>query len=98
MVQKMISLLWQLPRNTAVGLIRFYQHTLSPDHGPLRHLWTYGYCRHEPTCSQYAINQLRRRGFVIGSVLAVYRIFTCNPFAKPSDARLRTAAERQLRL
>lgn len=78
-----------LPRNLIVLMITGYQHTLSPDHGPLKHLYTYGYCRHSPTCSQYAKEQIQNRGLFIGGLLAIKRILSCNPFTKPSDARIR---------
>ncbi|MEK7125505.1 MAG: membrane protein insertion efficiency factor YidD, partial [Patescibacteria group bacterium] len=34
-------------------LIRAYQKTLSPDHGPLRHFLRRGVCIYQPTCSDY---------------------------------------------
>ena len=39
-------------------------------------------CRYRPTCSAYAAEALRRRGFFPGSALAAWRIARCNPFAK----------------
>ncbi len=96
MVQEFFSFLRALPSRIAIGLITAYQRTLSPDHGPLRHLWKYGYCRHEPTCSQYAIDVLKQRGLLIGSLLAIKRILSCNPFARVSDAKLRSLATREL--
>jgi len=86
---------WLLPRHALILGIRLYQLTLSPDHGPLRHLWTYGYCRHSPTCSMYAIDVLRKRGAIVGSLLAAKRVLSCNPWAKPSDERLRELAARR---
>lgn len=76
------------PRNLIIGMVTMYQQTLSPDHGPLRHLYTYGYCRHSPTCSEYAKIVVKKHGAIIGSLLAVKRVITCNPFAKPSEKRL----------
>lgn len=84
--------LWLLPRNTLVGAITLYQRTLSPDHGPLRHLWRYGYCRHEPTCSAFGKRVIAERGAVIGTVLTVGRLFTCHPWRKPSPARIMRAS------
>lgn len=85
-----------LPRNLIVMLITFYQHTLSPDHGPLRHLYTYGYCRHSPTCSQYAKEQIKNRGIGIGGALAMKQILSCNPFMRPSDKRMAEVIDRQM--
>ncbi len=82
------SHIWHLPRNTIVLLLRGYQHTLSPDHGPLRHLFESGYCRHSPTCSQYGIETIAKRGVVIGVPLTAWRVLCCNPWTKPSDARI----------
>lgn len=80
-----------------IGLVTLYQKTLSPDHGPLRHLYTYGYCRHSPTCSEYAKIQLKEKGAVVGSFLAIKRVLSCNPFTKISDAKWREIAKRELR-
>lgn len=77
------------------ALITAYQKTLSPDHGPLKHLYPYGYCRHSPTCSEYAKEQLQKRGAVIGTLLAIKRILSCNPFTKISDEKWREMAERE---
>lgn len=80
--------IWHLPRNTIVLLICGYQHTLSPDHGPMRHLFEHGYCRHSPTCSQYAIETITKKGVVIGIPLATWRVLTCNPWTKPSEKKI----------
>ena len=88
--------LWHLPRNATVSLLRAYQRTLSPDHGPLRHLHPYGYCRHSPTCSQYAIDAVVRRGAMVGSVLAVGRVLTCHPWKKPDERRVAEILERRI--
>ncbi|MDA1209198.1 MAG: membrane protein insertion efficiency factor YidD [bacterium] len=78
-----------------VQTISLYQATLSPDHGPLKSLHTYGYCRHHPTCSQYAKEEISRRGAVIGIMQASKRILSCNPFVKPSKEKLRIIAKIQ---
>jgi uncharacterized protein len=59
-------------RLLAVILIRVYQGTLSPLIGPS--------CRFEPTCSQYAIDAIRRFGVIRGAWLAVKRIGRCHPW------------------
>lgn len=63
--------------------IKIYQKTLSPDHGIFRARWPYGYCRYQPTCSQYAIDALNAHGVIKGSAKAAWRILRCNPFAQP---------------
>lgn len=86
--------IWYLPRNTIVLLLHAYQTTLSPDHGPLRHLYEYGYCRHTPTCSRYAIDAVQRRGALVGSLMTFKRVITCHPWRTPSDEKiLRTLEE-----
>lgn len=37
-------------------------------------------CRFRPTCSQYAMDAIRRFGGWRGSILAVRRILKCHPF------------------
>lgn len=55
-----------------MGLVRAYQWTIGPLHGPT--------CRYYPTCSEYAIEALRRHGALHGGYLAVRRILRCNPW------------------
>ncbi len=56
------------------AIIRAYQILLSPFWG--------SQCRFHPTCSSYAIEALDKHGAIKGSILAIYRIFRCNPWAK----------------
>lgn len=86
-----------LPRKAIIGMIWCYQHTLSPDHGPLKGLWPYGYCRHEPTCSVYAQQVFRDRGVVVGGWLALRRLIRCNPWTPLSEEKLRSLTSSQLR-
>ena len=51
--------------------IRFYQKFISPLTPPS--------CRFTPTCSQYAIEALRKHGPLKGTWLAVRRILRCHP-------------------
>lgn len=55
-----------------VMLVRGYQVAISPLLPPS--------CRYSPTCSQYAIDALRRHGAVKGSWLALRRLARCHPF------------------
>ncbi len=89
MVKQLLRFLWDSPRNLAIGVIHAYQMTLSPDHGPLKGLHPYGFCRHEPTCSQYSKRAMREHGFVIGSLLLVKRLLSCHPWKKPDEAKVR---------
>lgn len=40
----------------------------------------HGYCKHVPTCSQYAYEAIEIYGPLKGSILAFKRIIKCNPF------------------
>lgn len=77
----LIYILFDMPRRTAKATIRFYQRTLSPDHGPLRHLSPYGACKFQPTCSEYSIQAIDEHGLVRGLWLGTGRIMRCHPFA-----------------
>lgn len=55
-----------------IAPIRFYQRFLSP-------LKPYPTCRYLPTCSSYAIEAVQRRGVIVGSLMAVWRLLRCNP-------------------
>lgn len=52
--------------------IRVYQRFISPALPPA--------CRFTPTCSQYAVEALRRHGALKGSWLAMRRIARCHPW------------------
>jgi putative membrane protein insertion efficiency factor len=39
-------------------------------------------CRFVPSCSEYAAEALARHGIFYGSVLALWRLLRCNPFAR----------------
>lgn len=39
-------------------------------------------CRYSPTCSQYAIEAVERRGVVIGTLKSLWRLLRCNPLFK----------------
>lgn len=54
--------------------LRFYKATISPQLPPA--------CRYTPTCSEYAMEAIERRGLVIGGLLAAKRVLSCNPFSK----------------
>ncbi len=56
-----------------IFIIRLYQKYLSP-------LKPYPTCRFTPTCSAYALEAFRKRGFFCGLLLTVYRIMRCHPF------------------
>jgi hypothetical protein len=55
--------------------VYFYRRVLSP----MKQRPT---CRFLPTCSEYAIEAVKRRGIVVGSAKAAYRILRCNPLCR----------------
>jgi len=55
-----------------VKFIRVYQIILSPISRPS--------CRFYPTCSQYAVEAIEKRGIVIGILKSIWRVIRCNPF------------------
>lgn len=64
-IEKALSFLLILP-------VRFYRAAISPMLPPS--------CRFTPTCSEYAIEALRKHGPVKGLWLAIRRICRCNPW------------------
>lgn len=80
-----LDLARRLPTLAAKATIRFYQKTLSPDHGPLRHLMPFGACRFHPTCSQYALDAIDEHGLLKGALLAHLRILRCNPWSQGGE-------------
>ena len=79
---KAIEWCYMLPRQAALFGIRAYQKTISPDHGPLRHFFPYGYCKFQPSCSEYGYQAIKKHGFIIGWAKALWRILRCNPISK----------------
>lgn len=65
-------LLWHVPREAVVLLLRLYQLTLSPLLGPV--------CRFAPSCSSYAVTAVRRYGVLHGGWLTARRLARCHPW------------------
>lgn len=55
-----------------LALIRFYQYAISPMIPPR--------CRYVPTCSQYAVEAVKKHGAIKGGWLAAKRIARCHPW------------------
>lgn len=77
------------PRFLVLKLIKIYQKTLSPDHGPLKSWYPYGFCRFHPTCSQYGYQAIEKYGIIIGGAKAFWRILRCNPWSKGGEDLLK---------
>ncbi len=59
-------------KRICISLIRFYQKHISPALPSC--------CRYMPTCSQYAIEAIEKRGVFVGIFLAVKRLLRCHPW------------------
>ena len=55
-----------------VFLVKIYQRIISPLFPPT--------CRYTPTCSEYAIQSLKKYGLIKGVSLSIKRIFNCHPW------------------
>jgi putative membrane protein insertion efficiency factor len=60
------------PREALIGLVQAYRYLLKP--------WLGNACRFEPSCSQYALDALRRHGALAGGSLAAGRLLRCHPW------------------
>jgi hypothetical protein len=58
-----------------IALVRAYRLLVSPLVPP-------NTCKYHPSCSQYALDALRRYGLVRGSILAGWRLLRCNPWSR----------------
>lgn len=69
-------------KHLAILLVRCYQRFI----GPMLPMT----CKFEPTCSDYAIEAFRRKGFFRGMALTTWRLLRCNPWGRggydPVDA------------
>ena len=55
-----------------VFLVKIYQNIISPLFPPT--------CRYTPTCSEYAIQSLKKYGLIKGVYLSIKRIVNCHPW------------------
>jgi uncharacterized protein len=60
------------PGRALIFCIELYRTYVSPTRMPT--------CRFTPTCSEYAVEAIRTRGVVIGSVLSIVRLLKCAPW------------------
>jgi len=70
------------PRYISIIILKIYQKTFSFDHGFFKFLFPYGYCRFNPTCSEYAIQALEKYGIIKGGFKSLKRVIRCNPWNK----------------
>ena len=73
-------------KSLVLAALRFYKAKISPGLPPA--------CRYTPTCSEYAMEAIERRGLLIGGLLATKRVLSCNPFSRGGYDPVREAGAR----
>lgn len=73
-IGRSLKVLWLLPRNVLVLLLRGYRAGISPLYGQV--------CRYYPSCSGYALEAVQQRGVIVGVALSGWRILRCNPWSR----------------
>lgn len=63
-----------------IAIIRIYQRLLSPDQSFWGKKLGLRVCRFHPTCSQYAVDALRKYGILKGGCMASRRLLRCHPW------------------
>jgi len=56
-----------------IGLVKLYKRCFAP-YVPYQ-------CKYSPSCSEYCIAALQKKGILKGGLLTVIRIMKCNPFS-----------------
>ena len=64
----------EIARASVLQLLRGYKWLISPMLPPA--------CRYVPSCSEYAMEAIDRRGVLRGGVMAIGRLLRCHPFVK----------------
>lgn len=70
----------RLPRHVVAFLVRVYQKTLSPDHGLFKCFFPNGYCKFEPSCSEFCRMAFLKYGVFRGGAKSLWRFLRCNPW------------------
>ncbi len=60
-----------------IYIIKLYQYTISPLLGP--------HCRFHPTCSNYAIESIKKHNILKAMYIIFRRILRCHPWGKSGD-------------
>lgn len=69
-----------IPARAVVRVIKLYQQTLSPNHGPLEQ--GFRGCRYYPSCSEYTVRAVEAYGAGRGLAKGAWRVVRCNPFSQ----------------
>jgi putative membrane protein insertion efficiency factor len=59
-------------QKTLIGILVFYQRFISPLKPPS--------CRFYPTCSEYAVQAIKKYGILKGTGKAIIRVSKCHPY------------------
>ena len=78
----MLKQILEIPKKTALILIRIYQKTLSTDHSFWARPDKFRICMYYPSCSQYTYEAIERFGLIKGGIMGAWRIIRCNPFCR----------------
>lgn len=81
-MQQFFTKIKYFPRIPILWLIKFYQKTISPDHGLFKHRFAHGYCPYTPSCSEYGYKTIQKKGLMVGIPKTLWRIIRCNPWTK----------------
>jgi len=54
--------------------LKLYKSAISPLLGPR--------CRFHPSCSEYFVEAIRKKGVLRGALMGIWRILRCNPFCR----------------
>lgn len=81
-MKRFLSNVAVLSKMMVLSAIRFYQKTLSFDHGPLAKIFPFWGCRFYPTCSNYTYQAIAKYGIIKGCWLGLKRLSRCHPWTK----------------
>ncbi len=68
-----------LIKKIAILPIKFYRYLISPLIGGQNA------CKFHPTCSQYMIEAIEKKGAIKGIAFGIWRILRCNPWSKGGE-------------
>lgn len=71
-MNRLLKIISKAVASLMLGLIWIYRRCISPLFPPV--------CRYTPTCSQYAVEAIKKHGPLKGGWLAFKRILRCNPW------------------
>jgi len=71
---KALSIIRLVTARVLVTFVRGYQRCVSPLLPPT--------CRFEPSCSQYMIEAIRKKGPVAGLLKGLFRLMRCHPLSR----------------